>query len=66
MERLALDEARPLPLLDCELRLERVDPRFEREPAPREPEFPDFDREFPDRDPEFARAMVLLPWSHVF
>jgi hypothetical protein len=48
---------------DCELRLERDDPRFEREPALLEPELPDFDREFPDRDPEFARAIVLLPWS---
>jgi hypothetical protein len=64
LELFALDEARPLPRLGWELRVERVDPRLEREPALPEPVPLDFVRELPDWDPEFARAtLVLLPWT---
>jgi hypothetical protein len=56
---LALDDVRLLLPLDCELRLERLEPAFEREPALLEPELFDFSPDFADREPEVA-------WRSVF
>jgi hypothetical protein len=55
LERLELDEDRPLRLFDFELRFERVDPPLEREPVFFEPGLFDF---FPERpEPESPRAI---------
>jgi hypothetical protein len=61
LEPLALDDVRLLLPLDCELRLERLEPAFEREPALLEPELFDFSPDFADREPEVACAILSLP-----
>jgi hypothetical protein len=54
---LALDESRPLPRLDCELRCERVDLALDREPVLLfERELLDLPPERPE-DPELSRAI---------
>jgi len=60
---LALDEVRPFAPLDCEPRLDRLEPAFEREPALVEPELFDFFPDFVDREREVDRAIWSLPRS---
>jgi hypothetical protein len=58
---LALDDVRLLLPLDCGLRLDRLEPAFEREPALLEPEVFDFSPDLADREPEVACAILSLP-----